>query len=172
MSGPRDQLFEDIQVLEEALLSSQSRARHSELQMTQMEREYKELIVQFQKYKEKVYLLLHAMETSNSVDAYEKSETIQILQDQLNIHSLEIRKTRENILAKTIIYVQDIRSSRRLKHGIMFFFDKFEEFIVRLLSTIYRAIKSTLGSIFIFFQLEKCDEMQDEMLFPTFCKFY
>lgn len=170
MSEHQNRLIEDIQLLEDALIKSQSRARTTELKMTQMEMEYKQLIVQFQKYKEKVFLLLHAIETSQSFDSDEKDDTIQALQDQLNLHSVEILKTKERILARSIFSEYSQGSNRRISTGLMYFFDKFEEVIMTLFSLLCRAIRTTAEKLLIFFSLERAEETMGDNNFDPMSK--
>lgn len=167
MQTEQIKLMDEIQLLEDALTKSQTRARKSEHKMTQLEIEHKALIVKFQKYKEKVFLMFHSFESNAHLDPEECVQNIKAMQDQFRDYSLDLAASRERILSKmqisTDASIQNMMNSSRGSHRLVSFFEQLEHFQSLFCRLICRIARHFLLPLLSFTQLQKSENQCDDI---------
>lgn len=147
-------LKEQIQVLEDALIKAQSRARNTEVEKLEIELEYKNLRKKFQNYKEKVNKLLNIMENEEKKDFHDRIENIE---EKIEQSTKELNESRE-------ILLEESEKHFTLSQRITSLVHKIEILLNGFISTIFRFLRICYESLVTFIFMEN-QEDEDEKNF-------
>lgn len=145
-------LKEQIQILEDALIKAQSRARNTEVEKLEIEIEYKNLREKFEKYKEKVSKIMDIMEKEEKNNFNERIEHIE---EQIEQSKKELNDSREILLEESKNHFKFSQKMKTFVYNI--------EILLRgLISSLFRFFRICYETLLSFIFLENQEDEEEK----------